>query len=306
MLTVSQGFGKERSLASYCAPGQGINILIIGSITPQATGSSYPTGIFGSNCTVETDGSFNKGCAGVAQDIATCQAAGVKILTGFSSYGNWGINGESGASTIASQLWSSYGGDLSGPYRPFGNVKVDGFDFDVESNPKNQSKLYLGDLVNDLRGHFASDTSKKYYISGAPQCPTPEPNMGPAMQEAKFDYLWIQFYNNFCSAADLYKNIKQNPDGTGQYNFGKWRAYLANGASSAASLFVGLPASLHAADTYDYNKPGRLPLIIKSSPGAAGVMLWNTYHSDTSAVNGCTYAQQVAHVFQTGSICPKK
>lgn len=137
------------------------------------------TGIFGSNCTVDTDGTWTSGCSAVAQDISTCQAAGIKIFVGFSSYGHhWAINGSSGATDIATELWRAYGGDVTEPKsRPFGLVKVDGFDFDVENNPDNQSKAHLGELVNDLRNYFVEDEWQSYYVSGAPQCGIPDPNM---------------------------------------------------------------------------------------------------------------------------------
>ena len=51
-------------------------------------------------------------------------------------------------------------------------------------------------MINRLRTHFAENPSKQYLISGAPQCPLPEPNMGAMIAGAQFDLLWIQFYNN--------------------------------------------------------------------------------------------------------------
>lgn len=185
-VAVYWGFGDERPLAAYCEPGQGINILIIGSITKLKTGGTL-TGIFGSNCTVDDDGTRTEGCSKVAQDVQTCQAAGVKIFVGFSSYGHhWAINGTSGASDIAAGLWRAYGGDVTEPKsRPFGLVKVDGFDFDVENNPENQSKAHLGELVNDLREYFVEDESQSYYISGAPQCGIADPNMVRKLKESE-------------------------------------------------------------------------------------------------------------------------
>lgn len=224
---------------------------------------------------------------------------------GYSSDGNkWAIPGTQGASKIASQLWDSYGGNTSdSKIRPFGNVKVDGFDFDVESNPSHQAQNYLGPLVNDLRSHFSSDTSKSYYISGAPQCPIPAPDMSNSIAQAPYDYLWIQFYNNDCAAADVVKNSTGNPNGAGQYNIKKWPQYVSSGASKAAKLYVGLPASRSGAAHWDWVKPADLPKVIGVSPGISGVMLWNTFHSDQATSNGCTYAQNVARVLSTGKPC---
>lgn len=231
---------------------------------------------------------------------------------GFSNYGhNWGITNKEVASRLASSLWSSYGADPSAGEapRPFGSVKVDGWDFDVEKNPQDETELYLGDLVNNLRSYFQTDTSKTYFISGAPQCGIPDKNMGCALMEAKFDYVWVQFYNNFCAAADLVKNPENNPNRKaskkhpGNYNLDKWPSYLADGASSEAAIFLGLPASSSAAAPFDFIPAADLPYVISESPGIGGVMLWNTAHSDASTYHGCTYAQTVEHVLSTGRTC---
>lgn len=51
-------------------------------------------------------------------------------------------------------------------------------------------------MISVLRDNFATDPDNAYYITGAPQCPIPEPNMGIIIGNATFDYLFIQFYNN--------------------------------------------------------------------------------------------------------------
>lgn len=55
---------------------------------------------------------------------------------------------------------------------------------------------YYPAMIATLRENFATDPENTYYITGAPQCPIPEPNMGIIIGNATFDYLWIQFYNN--------------------------------------------------------------------------------------------------------------
>jgi chitinase len=51
-------------------------------------------------------------------------------------------------------------------------------------------------LVADL---FATD-SKKYYITTVPQCPFPDHYTNPVLQAKGnlFDYVLVQFYNNYC------------------------------------------------------------------------------------------------------------
>ena len=139
--------------------------------------------------------------------------------------------------------------------------------------------------------------------------------------EAVYDYLWIQFYNNVqnppthsnhathkaqifaaqeakpsnstndeqdCAAADLFKPRAKNPNGKATYNLASWPSYLSAGASANATLFLGLPASPDAAVPYDFVQEGDLLELLKQSPQAGGVMLWDTAHSDQSVQGGCT------------------
>lgn len=129
--------------------------------------------------------------------------------------------------------------------RPLGDTFVDGWDIDIESDNGSQ---FLGDLVNNLRGHFASDPANTYFISGAPQCPLPIADMDQAIKEAQFDYLFIQFYNNECSANDLFRDSNDNPNGPGgRFNLADWPGYLSGTASANAKLHCGVPGSIQGA-----------------------------------------------------------
>lgn len=85
--------------------------------------------------------------------------------------------------------------------RPFGDVFVNGFDFDIELN--NGYSQYYPAMISKLRDLFAEDPDNTYYITGAPQCPIPEPNMGVIIENATFDYLWPQFYSKLSYAFTL-------------------------------------------------------------------------------------------------------
>lgn len=97
---------------------------------------------------------------------------------------------------------------------------------DIELN--NGYSTYYPAMIETMRENFATDPEHKYYISGAPQCPIPEPNsMSPSLifmsqtaetsqgrrrlhqalticlvqvgiiiGNATFDLLFVQFYNN--------------------------------------------------------------------------------------------------------------
>lgn len=50
-------------------------------------------------------------------------------------------------------------------------------------------------LVAALRSQYAQDTSKQYYLSGAPQCIRPDASI-PLDAMRQMDFVWVQFYNN--------------------------------------------------------------------------------------------------------------
>lgn len=297
---------SERSLGSYCASGQGIDVIVLAFLSTFGNGNT-PSGSFGNECNVDSSG--NGSCNTLKNDIDICKGNGIKVLI---SAGGWGANYElsskGDAEGVAWSMWNEWAApgavDSSAP-RPIGDSYVDGWDLDVESNPNNSGQ-YLGDLVTKLRSYFASDPNNQYYISAAPQCPLPESNMGQAIQSSQFDWLFIQFYNNdYCSAYQLFDN-----DG-GSFNYDSWVDYVAGTPSSGAKLFVGLPASPDAS-TGDssgskfYVTPTNLASLVSQYSSHAqfgGVMLWDAGNSDTINVNGCNYAQEVHSVLSTGSAC---
>lgn len=165
------------------------------------------------------------------------------------------------ASQAGQYLWNAYGGG-SGVTRPLGNNIMDGFDLDIESNPGGNNIFYAS-LVNTLRSNFASDPAHKYVITGAPQCPIPEPNMGDIISNSQFDYLWIQFYNNNDYAPDP---CSLGLPGDAPFNYNNWTSYIANTPSKNAKLFVGVPVSHYL---YSY-----ICLYIENSNKISRLLLW--------------------------------
>ena len=76
---------------------------------------------------------------------------------------------------------------------------LDGIDLDIEDH---KSGGYA-QLVKSLR-QLEKTGAKRYLITGAPQCLFPDASLGPKPgtalgdQGAQFDYVFVQFYNNFC------------------------------------------------------------------------------------------------------------
>lgn len=185
MLQGAEDPGNERSLGDYCAANEGLDIIVVSFLSSFGNGV-YPSGYLG-DCEVDADGSFSN-CESLASDIDSCKSKGIKIFISAAGGGsNWNLVSDGDAKGVAYSLWNSYASPAatSNSPRPFGNTFVDGFDFDVEDNHNNEASQYLGTLVNALRDYFSSDSSNTYFISGAPQCPIPEPNMGDSIMQAQ-------------------------------------------------------------------------------------------------------------------------
>ncbi|CRG92663.1 hypothetical protein PISL3812_09727 [Talaromyces islandicus] len=129
--------------------------------------------------------------------IQTCQSAGklvIMSLGGASDYSNVALSGDDEGRAVADTLWNLFGGGTNETLkdlRPFGDIKLDGFDFDNESG----SSTGYSALASQLRSNFAQDSSKKYYLTAAPQCPYPDQSV-PLDVCKQLDYVWVQFYNN--------------------------------------------------------------------------------------------------------------
>jgi chitinase len=213
-------------------------------------------------------------CPQVASDILSCQQQGIKVMISLGgASGAYGFTSASQAETFAQTIWNLFLGGSSST-RPFGSSILDGVDLDIEGGSPN----YYANFVSSMRS-LMNGGNKKYYISGAPQCPYPDAYLGPALQSNgfDFDYIWVQFYNNYCDLTG------------GSFNFNTW----ANSASSNTVVLVGLPASPQAAGS-GYVPADQLQGIlqgIQGNPKFGGVMLWDAGWNEQSG-----YSTQVASI----------
>ncbi|EPS26232.1 Endochitinase 2 [Penicillium oxalicum] len=287
-----------KPLSNYCTSSAGIDIIVLSFLYQFGNGQTIPSGTIGNQCYISSNG-VPQNCETLASDIEICKSNGIKVILSLGgASGAYSLSSQAEAEAIGQNLWKAYGdtaGDSSVP-RPFGNTFVNGWDMDVETWVGNQYYQYL---LASLRSNFASDPSNTYYITGAPQCPIPEPNMQVIITNAKFDYLWVQFYNNpECSI-------------TGKINFDDWVSNVANTPSAGAKIFLGVPASpLASTGTTSgsryYIDPSSLATLVnqyKSSPSFGGVMMWSAGYSDSNVNNGCTYAQEAKSILTKGTIC---
>lgn len=287
----------NKDLTTYCNSSAGIDILVLAFLYDYGDGAEIPYGSIGDNCVITAQVQGQQ-CEELASAITACQSKGVKVILSLGgAVGNYSLSSQQEAETIGENLWQAYGNTVNTSVaRPFGNSFVNGWDFDIESNNGNEYYQYM---ISTLRSKFASDAANKYYITGAPQCPIPEPNMGEIISAAQFDYLWVQFYNNEGCSVD------------GPINFDDWKTYISNGSSSAAKIFIGVPASPDAAtgssaEPNFYLAPTDLAKLVdeySTDPVFGGTMMWSAGYSDSNVNNGCTYAQEAKHILETGSAC---
>lgn len=293
------GVVENNDLATYCTKNSGVDIVVLAFLYQYGNGNKIAAGTIGQSCSIATSGE-GQNCDKLAKAIDTCKSNGVKIIMSLGgAAGAYSLSSKEEAEIIGQNLWQAYGnlnGANSSVPRPFGKTFVNGWDFDIEASSGNQ---FYPDMIAKLRGNFASDPSNKYFITGAPQCPIPEPNMNDMITKAKFDYLWVQFYNNpSCSLG-------------GTINFDDWKKNVANTTSASAKIFIGVPASPFGATGTEsgaryYLDPAKLASLIgehKSDSAFGGVMMWAAGFSDANVNNGCTYAQEAKHILTTGSTC---
>ena len=297
---------ENNDLGAYCQSNSGIDVLVLAFLYQFGRDNTIPSGTIGQSCFISTAGQ-GQNCDSVTAAIAKCQSAGVKIILSLGgATSSYSLQSQAQAEQIGQYLWESYGNSGNTTVqRPFGNNAVDGFDFDIEVN--GGSSQYYQYMIAKLRQNFATDSSKKYYITGAPQCPIPEPNMGEIISNSQFDYLFVQFYNNNNYTVPCALPI----NGNAPFNYNNWTNFISTTPSKDAKIFIGVPASTLAANgspggaTY-YATPDQLATIVndyKSDAHFGGIMMWSAGFSDSNVINGCTYAQEAKHILVSGGPC---
>ncbi|KAI8966691.1 glycoside hydrolase family 18 protein [Daldinia sp. FL1419] len=296
---------ENNDLSAYCTSDAGIDIIVLAFLYQWGSASDIPSGTVGQSCFISNSGE-GQNCEDLTAAIKTCQSAGIKVILSLGgATASYSLSSQEQAESIGDYLWQAYGKNgNSTVQRPFGDVVVDGFDFDLESNNGSEYYQYM---IAKLREHFKSDSSHTYYITGAPQCPIPEPNMGVIIGNSTFDYLWPQFYNNNNYTYPCALPI----NGNAPFNYDQWVEWTADTPSADAKIFIGVPAAPLAAngaptgETY-YATPEQLADIVsdyKSNSRFGGVMMWSAGFSDSNVSNGCNFAQQVHSILTKGTPC---
>ncbi|GAB4858370.1 hypothetical protein Ancab_009842, partial [Ancistrocladus abbreviatus] len=262
----------EGTLVAACATGnyQFINIPFLNVFGNGQTASlnfagHYHTSIAGS-------------CSSIGTDITTCQQQGVKVLLCLGgSLGSCSLTSESDAEQVAEYLWNNFlsGTGTSSISRPLGDAILNGIDFDIESGTSqywnvlakalSSKDLHSPVLLNEEGVIISGNTTRKVYLLAAPQCKFPDANLSGAISTGLFDYVWVQFYNNYCEHAN----------GSADQLLSSWNQWIT---TDAKQVFLGIPVATGVAGS-GYISPNVLIAqvlpTIKQSSKYGGVMIWN-------------------------------
>lgn len=313
-VAVYWGQGPDQKPLLDTCKSSAVDIINIGFVNafPDNSPGAYPGTNFGNACGDETytvngvSTLLKSNCPRIGSDIIECQKTyGKKIFLSFggASPQNYYIANDNSANSFADFVWGAFGPSTSAwtsanKPRPFGNAVVDGFDFDIESNmtaspPKDPSGNTINDwqsrgyatMINRLKNtQFPKDTSKSYYISGAPQCPLPDFHLAGPIANSWFDFLFVQFYNNPSCSGRAAVNYAAGD------SFLKWTQTPSKNAN--VKIYFGLPASTQAAAASDYlTQPEVKDLVQRFSPNAkwGGIMLWESTYAQKNMVCGKDY-----------------
>ncbi|KAI2638627.1 putative class III chitinase [Xylaria nigripes] len=258
------GADTQGRLKEYC-DDNGINIINLSFMD----GISTPTINFSSasNACTPIAGTNLATCPEMEEDIKYCQSQGKTIMLslGGATYSEGGFPDSSSAEAAAQNVWDLFGSDTSKSNRPFGQSVLDGFDFDLESTTQN-----FAPFAQKLRDLMDADSSKVYYLSAAPQCVYPDAAMNDMLDGAiSFDWINIQFYNNFCGVINF-----SNPNA---WNFATWDDWAKNTSKNPnVRVFIGVPGSTTAGGGYvDAATLGNIISDTSKYSSFGGVMAWD-------------------------------
>ncbi|KHE88664.1 carbohydrate-binding module family 1 protein [Neurospora crassa] len=213
-------------------------------------------------------------CTQIEEDIKTCQSLGKSILLsiGGATYSEGGFSSPAEAISWADRLWAMFGPVSNSDKRPFGTAVIDGFDFDFEAVAQNM--VPFATRLRSLMDSAAATSGKKFLLSSAPQCPFPDRANNDLLQSVAFDFVSVQFYNNYCGVHTFqFGSPSQN-----NFNFGTWDNWAKTVSKNKdVKILLGVPGSSSAAGT-GYIAGSQLANVIKYAQtfsSFGGVMMWD-------------------------------
>ena len=261
---------SQYSLEQMCQ-SDSVDIVILAFLTDYFGPGGMPKVNFGSACSDQPSAEMQaKGATGLSkcqtmqEHIQSCQSAGKKVLLSLGgAVATSAFDSDDQATQFAGTLVDLFAGGsgLDQGLRPFGSVKLDGFDIDNEDH----STAHYDAFFSALRKNLDGDSSKKYFISAAPQCPRPDASI-PLSAMKQIDFIFVQFYNNpSCNvgSSGFIDSLKA------------WSSDLGSGPR----LFVGAPGCSECAGS-GYQDAQAMASILGSVKSAGisnlgGVSLWD-------------------------------
>jgi chitinase len=136
--------------------------------------------------------------------------------------------------------------------------------------------------------------------------------MGDIILGAKFDMIFIQFYNYMACSARTWANANPNYATTRReidsgFSYDDWvSAITASGSKSAAAkLYIGLPGNSSAAIEASYYLYGTVKPLIEAywcHPNFGGVMIWEAIYAEYNKDgNFYQYAKSILNGFASGT-----
>ena len=303
-----QGYNQDRLLTTCQNPSYDIINIAFVNVFPDQGAGGWPGTNFGNACwgdVYEHNGvntSLLQTCPDIGPDVIACQQTyGKKIFLsiGGGEPTNYYIKNNNSGKTFANFLWAAFGpssATKTGIPRPWGNAGVDGFDFDIENlmDPapqKNyQTSGYAAMITQFKNVLFPQDTSKAYYISGAPQCVIPDSHLSDVLASAWFDFFAIQFYNTPSCSARAAIN-KASGKGSSDISYATWTSQSSKNPN--VKMSIGLPGSTTAAiDPSYYLQPSEAQTLVKrfwANKKFGGIMVWEATAGQNNAPCGWDY-----------------
>ncbi|KAF9359324.1 Chitinase 1 [Mortierella sp. AD094] len=255
------GQGSEDNLAEYCKDDT-INIFALAFVSEIQNG--IPVLTLANHCSGTFPRSSTLYCPDVGQDIKACQDRGKAVVISIGgASGSYSLPDARSGRDFADKIWDMFLGGSSS-MRPFGDAVLNGVDLDLESG---QTEGYVA-FIHALRKKFHS-ADRDYYITAAPQCPYPDQATGDALAHSWFDFVWVQFYNNFCGVQSF---------GSGNFNFETWNNWATTvSLNKNVKILLGVPGGPGAAGSgvIDADKLITILKSLHSYSNFGGVMMWD-------------------------------
>ncbi|QRV90694.1 carbohydrate-binding domain protein [Ceratobasidium sp. AG-Ba] len=261
--------GWQKSIDYYCNDAS-VDVFPVAFVNQFFGTGGLPALNLANSCNPTDNGVFPgtglANCQSLTSSIKTCQAKGKLLTLSLGGAGGaYGFSSDSQGVQFADTVWNLFLGGSSST-RPFGDAVLDGVDLDIEAGT---GTGYVA-FVNQLRSHF-NGTSKKYYVTAAPQCVYPDAALGSVINNAVFDAIYVQFYNNPCG-LQTYGNAAQ-------WNYGNWDYWAKNiSPNKNVKIYIGAPAAPKAAGSgyQDIATLQKIALETRSNfPSFGGVMFWD-------------------------------